>query len=119
MTFGAGLGILVCRHNCAADDTAICGNEDSVCGIIYNNTPYYFIKNLQGDIIAIVDKDAQTIARYSYDAWGVPEIKSDSSDCQIATINPFRYRGYYYDEEIGLYYLQSSYKEISYEFIYL
>ena len=69
----------------------------------------YFIKNLQGDVIAIVDEDAKTVARYSYDAWGVPEVKLDSSDCQIATINPFRYRGYYYDEEIGLYYLQSRY----------
>ena len=64
---------------------------------------------MQGDVIAIVDKDAQTVARYSCDAWGVPEVKLDSSDCQIATINPFRYRGYYYDEEIGLYYLQSRY----------
>ena len=64
---------------------------------------------MQGDVIAIVDKDAQTVARYSYDAWGVPEVKLDSSDCQIATINPFRYRGYYYDEEIELYYLQSRY----------
>ena len=84
-------------------------NEESVCGILYNNVSYYFIKNLQGDIIAIVDKDAKTIARYSYDAWGVPEIKLDSSECKIATINPFRYRGYYYDAEIGLYYLQSRY----------
>ena len=88
-------------------------NEDSVCGILYNNVPYYFIKNLQGDVIAIVDKDAQTVARYSYDAWGVPKIKLDSSDCQIATINPFRYRGYYYDEEIGLYYLQSRYYDVT------
>lgn len=43
-------------------------NENSVCGIIYNDAPYYFIKNLQGDIIAIVNKDAETVARYSYDA---------------------------------------------------
>ena len=84
-------------------------NEDSVCGILYNNVPYYFIKNLQGDIIAIVDKDAQTVARYSYDAWGVPTVTLDTSNCQIADINPFRYRGYYYDKEIGLYYLQSRY----------
>ena len=84
-------------------------NEDCVCGILYNSIPYYFIKNLQGDVIAIVDKDAQTVARYTYDAWGVPKIDSDSSECQIATINPFRYRGYYYDEEIELYYLQSRY----------
>ena len=84
-------------------------DEDSICGIVYNSVPYYFIKNIQGDVVAIVDKDAQTIARYAYDAWGVPDIKMDSSDCQIATINPFRYRGYYYDEETNLYYLQSRY----------
>ena len=86
-------------------------NEDSVCGILYNNVPYYFIKNLQGDVIAIVDKDAQTVARYSYDAWGVCTVTHDSVG--IATINPFRYRGYYYDEEIGLYYLQSRYYDAS------
>ena len=84
-------------------------NEDSVCGILYNDIPYYFIKNLQGDIIAIVDKDAETVARYSYDAWGVPEVKFDSSDCQIATINPFKYRSCYYDEEIEAYYLSNRY----------
>ena len=84
-------------------------NENSVCGILYNDAPYYFIKNLQGDVIAIVNKDAETVARYSYDAWGVPNITSDSSDCKIATINPFRYRGYFYDEETKLYYLLSRY----------
>ena len=84
-------------------------NEDSICGILYNSVSYYFVKNLQGDVIAIVDKDAQTVARYSYDAWGVPTIKEDTSDCQIATINPFQYRGYYYDVETKQYYLQSRY----------
>ena len=88
-------------------------NEDSVCGILYNNVPYYFIKNLQGDVIAIVDKDAQTVARYSYDAWGAVTSAVTytelTNNVDIATINPFRYRGYYYDEEIELYYLQSRY----------
>ena len=84
-------------------------NEDSVCGIIYNDEPYYFQKNLQGDIIGIVDKNAQTVARYSYDAWGVCTVTQDTSECGIASINPFRYRGYFYDEEIGMYYLQSRY----------
>ena len=72
-------------------------NEDSVCGILYNNIPYYFIKNLQGDVIAIVDQDAKTVARYSYDAWGVCTVTQDSVG--IATVNPFRYRSYYFDEE--------------------
>ena len=85
------------------------GVDDSVCGINYNGNYYYFAKNLQGDVIAIVDKDAKTVARYSYDAWGVPTVVSDSSGRSIATINPFRYRGYYYDAEIGMYYIQSRY----------
>ena len=88
-------------------------NEDGVCGILYNSVPYYFIKNLQGDVIAIVDKDAQIVARYSYDAWGAVTSAVTYTDLTknvgIATINPFRYRGYYYDEEIELYYLQSRY----------
>jgi len=84
-------------------------NEDSVCGIQFNDEPYYFLKNLQGDIIAIADKNAQVIAKYSYDAWGVCSIEQDTSACNIATVNPYRYRGYYYDEETGLYYLQSRY----------
>ena len=84
-------------------------NEDSVCGILYDDIPYYFLKNLQGDIIAITNHYGDVLARYSYDAWGVCTITSDSSDCAIATINPFRYRGYYYDAEIGMYYLQNRY----------
>lgn len=82
-------------------------NEDSVCGIIYNDTPYYFQKNLQGDIIAITDENGDVAARYSYDAWGVCTV--EESNCEIGEVNPFRYRGYYYDQEIGLYYLQSRY----------
>ena len=45
-------------------------NEDSVCGIIYNGTPYYFLKNLQGDVISITDADGTAIANYTYDAAG-------------------------------------------------
>jgi RHS repeat-associated protein len=67
------------------------------------------MKNLQGDVIAITDCDGDVIVKYSYDAWGVPTIKSDTSGCSLATVNPFRYRGYYYDAEIGMYYLMSRY----------
>ena len=56
-------------------------NEDSVCGILYNDEPYYFIRNLQGDVIGIVNKNAETVVRYTYDAWGVPMVTEESSDC--------------------------------------
>lgn len=84
-------------------------DEDIICGIIYNEEPYFFVKNLQNDVIAIVNKNGETVARYSYDAWGLARIIQDTSDCNIANINPYRYRGYYFDAEIGLYYLQSRY----------
>ena len=87
-------------------------NEETVCGILYNNEPYYFQKNLQGDIIGIVDKSSKVVANYSYDAWGkVTNITG--TNFTIANINPYRYRGYYYDQEIGLYYLQSRYYNAS------
>jgi len=75
--------------------------------MIYNGTPHYFLKNLQGDIIAIANANGGIEARYSYDAWGVCTVTQDFVG--IAKINPFRYRSYYFDEEIGLYYLQSRY----------
>ena len=91
-------------------------NEDSVCGIIYNGAAYYFYKNLQGDIIEIANKVGTIVARYTYDAWGkviavTDEYGFDVSDnaAHVANANPFRYRGYYYDTEIGMYYLQSRY----------
>ena len=84
-------------------------NQNSVCGICYNSQNYFFLKNLQGDVIAITNSDGEIIARYSYDAWGVCTMTPDNPGNPVATINPFRYRGYYYDAEIGMYYLQSRY----------
>ena len=82
-------------------------NTEAVCGIIHNDAAYYFLKNLQGDVIAITDDVGQVVARYTYDAWGVCTVESDQTDCGIASLNPYRYRAYYYDSEIGMYYLQS------------
>ena len=90
-------------------------NEENVCGIEYNGTAYWFYKNLQGDIINIANADGDIIANYNYDAWGrlCSIIDTDGNaitdNSNIAIINPFRYRGYYYDTEIGMYYLQSRY----------
>lgn len=84
-------------------------NEENVCGIQFNSCNFYFLKNLQGDVIAITNEDGRIVARYTYDAWGNYTIPEDTSDCNIASINPFRYRGYYYDAEISMYYLQSRY----------
>ena len=89
--------------------TPLYDNTDSVCGITYNNNSYFFLKNLQGDVIGISDVNGETVASYVYDAWGKILLTTDTSGVNIANINPYRYRGYYYDIETELYYLQSRY----------
>ena len=84
-----------------------------MCGITYNGTPYYFQKNLQGDIIAIVDASGTVVGKYSYDAWGKCTITYQNSRAGVTYANPFRYRGYYFDQETGFYYLQSRYYDPS------
>lgn len=74
-----------------------------------NGTDYYYAKNLQGDIIAILDGNGECMVKYTYDAWGKILNIEDNSNINLGTINPLRYRGYYYDIETGLYYLQSRY----------
>lgn len=71
----------------------------------YNGTVYYYITNLQGDVMKLVDASGTVVASYEYDPYG--NITSSSGD--MAAINPLRYRGYYYDSDSGLYYLQSRY----------
>ena len=77
---------------------------------------YYYIKNLQGDVIGISDREGNTVAEYRYDSWGrLLSVRDGAGNDisenagHIANINPIRYRGYYYDSETGFYYLQSRY----------
>ena len=77
--------------------------------VTYNNTVYYYVKNIQGDIIAILDTDGDAVIQYTYDAWGNILSTTGSMASTLGQINPLRYRGYVYDSETGLYYLQSRY----------
>ena len=66
---------------------------------------YYYVLNLQGDVVRLVTDSGAVAASYEYDAWGNILASSGS----MAEKNPLRYRGYYYDAETGFYYLQSRY----------
>ena len=81
-------------------------NNGKPYAFYYDGTLYYYITNLQGDVIRIIDTAGATICTYTYDAWGR---LLNSSTNQIFKANPIRYRGYYYDAESGLYYLGSRY----------
>jgi RHS repeat-associated protein len=77
-------------------------------GVMYNSQPYYYHRNLQGDVIAIYDANGEKQVEYAYDAWGNCEIVYGENS-NLASLNPIRYRGYYYDTETKLYYLNARY----------
>lgn len=90
-------------------------DNDRLIGFKNNSDMYYYIKNGQEDIIGIKNANSDIIATYTYDNFGkILSIKDAlgneiTSDDNIAIINPFRYRSYYYDNETKLYYLNTRY----------
>ena len=75
--------------------------------VVYNGTAYAYVKSLQGDILAILDENGNTVVSYGYDAWGAPLWCTGELAETLGKVQPFRYRGYALDEETELYYNQS------------
>ena len=95
-------------------------NNGSPFALIYTNgtaapDTYYYVLNLQGDVVMLLDETGAEVANYNYNAWGeILSIRNTNwepitDSTHIAHLNPLRYRGYYYDTETGFYYLQSRY----------
>ena len=90
-------------------------SNSKLIGLKYNNNLYYYLKNIQDDIIGLLDSNYNLVAQYLYDSWGnIISIKDNlgneiTDTSNIAHINPYRYRSYYYDKETKLYYLNSRY----------
>ena len=80
--------------------------------VVYNGTAYAYVKSLQGDIVAILDENGNTVVSYGYDAWGAPLWCTGELAETLGKVQPFRYRGYVFDEETGLYYLRSRYYNV-------
>ena len=79
---------------------------------------YYYVLNAQGDVIGLLNASGELVVEYKYDPWGKlleTIIGVDETDSKYAAYNnmglrnPLRYRGYIYDRDTGLYYLQSRY----------
>ena len=96
----------------ASEQTVFLYDETGIIGMMYTGTngttaTYYFRRNLLGDVIGIYNTNGDKVGGYAYDAWGNCTITLNTND--IATKNPIRYRGYYYDQDTGLYYLNARY----------
>jgi RHS repeat-associated protein len=75
----------------------------------YNGSEYFYLTNLQGAVTGLADAAGATVVSYSYDSWGKLTSTTGSMASSLGVKNPYRYRGYRYDTETGLYYLQSRY----------
>ena len=75
----------------------------------YNGVDYYYMTNALGDVIGILDGNGNEVVTYIYDAWGNCIFGNNSEGFELSYLNPLRYRGYVYDQETKLYYLQSRY----------
>ncbi|NFF62182.1 RHS repeat-associated core domain-containing protein [Clostridium botulinum] len=90
--------------------------NDNLISMNLNGQEYYYIRNAQNDIIALNNSRGTTVATYTYDSWGkLLSIKDENgtditnNKDHVGYKNPYRYRGYRYDTETGLYYLNSRY----------
>jgi YD repeat-containing protein len=81
--------------------------QNDLMSMNLNGTEYYYMKDAQGDIIGLFDRTGAVVVEYTYDAWGNILSTTGSLASAVGVKNPYRYRGYRYDAETGLYYLQS------------
>ena len=109
-------GRLICLKNPTDELWLYYDLGTSPTSMRHNGTRYLFLKNIQGDVTAIVNSAGTVMARYTYDSWGTVLSITDgngnsitNNPNHIGNINPIRYRGYYYDTESSLYYLNTRY----------
>ncbi len=85
-------------------------DHTGVCAIKHYDKTYFYRKNAQGDVIALLDNTGAVVVKYIYNAWGwCNTIYVAEGASEIANLNPFRYRSYYFDTETNLYFLKTRY----------
>lgn len=81
----------------------------NIIGVNIDGTDYFYEKNIQDDIVKILDDSGNVVVEYKYDPWGGMESVTGELSDTVGCLNPIRYRSYYYDNETEMYYLLSRY----------
>ena len=90
-------------------------DNSGIFAVKYQNSTYFYRKDVQGNVKSLLDENGSIVVKYVYDAWGNHAVLDGAGnditddDLHIGNLNPFRYRGYFYDPETELYYLQTRY----------
>jgi RHS repeat-associated protein len=83
--------------------------QGQLISMILNGTEYGYIRNAQNDIVGLINSAGTQVVAYTYSTWGEVLSITGTLATTLGAKNPYRYRGYRYDSETGLYYLQSRY----------
>ena len=86
------------------------GHDGKLISVNINGNEYFYQRNILNDIVGLYDINGNLVVQYAYDAFGNIIYQTN---LEIARLNPYRYRGYRYDEETKLYYLNSRYYDAS------
>ena len=107
MTVGSGSSTKILRFSYDASGNVVAVDYSTDNGSTFNT--YYYLRNAQNDIVKLIDSSGSTVVEYCYDSWGKLLSTSGSLASTLGKNDPFRYRGYVYDEETEFYYVQSRY----------
>lgn len=101
---------LICEKHLGTTLNFLYDENGSLYGFVKNRSEkYLYIRDSLQNILGIADISGKIVVKYDYDAWGTTSIKQDTSSSSIGYLNPFRYKGYYYDSESGMYYCKTRY----------
>ena len=107
MTVGSGSSTRILRFSYDSSGSVVAVDYSTDNGTTFNT--YYYLRNAQNDIVKLIDSSGSTVVEYCYDSWGKLLSTSGSLASTLGKNNPFRYRGYVFDEETGFYYVSSRY----------
>ena len=84
--------------------------NDRLYGFVLDKTAmYFYVRDALENILGIIDKNGNLVVQYAYNAWGKPESTTGTLATTVGEYNPFRYKGYYFDRETGMYYCHTRY----------
>lgn len=84
---------------------------NALVGFSVNGKDYFYDRDILGNINAVIDSTGTKLVSYAYGDFGaVTETVADSDEASlVARLNPFKFKGYFFDSETGFYYLKSRY----------
>ena len=85
-------------------------SNNQLVGLTTEEGNYFYIRDITKNIVGLIDSNGEYVVKYEYDAWGnILKVEKCVPSCIAADHNPFKYKGYYYDDETQLFYCNSRY----------